>query len=87
MVTPPAPRGLILPPSDRPGKVRGKEVTVWVFVTETGTVVADSTRLLPPTGDSKFDDRLRRQASQWVFQPARRAGEAVAEWFRYTITL
>lgn len=86
-VTPPAPRGLILPPGDRPGKVRGKEVTVWVFVTEKGEVVPDSTRLLPPTGDSKFDERLRRQAAQWVFQPARRAGVAVAEWFRYTITL
>ncbi len=86
-VVPPSPRGLILPPGDRPGKVRGKEVTVWVFVTEAGVVVADSTRLLPPTGDSKFDERLRRQAAQWVFQPARRDGAAVAEWFRYIITL
>jgi outer membrane biosynthesis protein TonB len=86
-VVPPAPRGLILPPGDRPGKVRGKEVTVWVFVTESGVVVADSTRLLPPTGDSKFDERLRRQAAQWVFQPARRDGVAIAEWFRYIITL
>lgn len=86
-VVPPSPRGLILPPGDRPGRVRGKEVTVWVFVTEAGAVVADSTRLLPPTGDSKFDERLRKQAAQWVFQPARRDGVAVAEWFRYIITL
>lgn len=86
-VVPPSPRGLILPPGDRPGKVRGKEVTVWVYVTEKGEVVADSTRLLPSTGDSKFDERLRRQASQWVFQPARRDGVAIAEWFRYSITL
>lgn len=86
-VVPPSPRGLILPPGDRPGKVRGKEVTVWVFVTEAGAVVADSTRLQPPTGDSKFDERLRKQAAQWVFQPARRGGVPVAEWFRYIITL
>jgi outer membrane biosynthesis protein TonB len=86
-VVPPTPRGLILPPGDRPGKVRGKEVAVWVFVTEAGAVVPDSTRLLPSTGDSKFDERLRRQAAQWVFQPALRDGAAVAEWFRYIITL
>lgn len=86
-VVPPMPRGLILPPSDRPGKVRGKEVDVWVFVTAVGTVVEDSTRLAPPTGDRKFDDRLKKQASEWVFEPARRAGSAVAEWFRYTIIL
>ena len=44
-VTAPSPRGLILPPSDRPGKVRGKEVVVYVFVTDRGRVVSDSTRL------------------------------------------
>lgn len=86
-VTPPAPRGLILPPSDRPKKVRGKEVAVWVFVTEEGDVVADSTRLLPSTGDSKFDERLKRQASEWVFQPAKRGDQTVAEWFRYILSL
>ena len=86
-VVPPTPRGLILPPSDRPGKVRGKEVDVWVFVTAVGTVVEDSTRLAPTTGDRKFDDRLKKQAAEWVFEPARRAGSAVAEWFRYTIIL
>lgn len=86
-VTPPAPRGLILPPGDRPGRVRGKEVVVWVFVDERGRVISDSTRLLPPTGDSKFDERLRKQASEWVFRPAQRGDESVAEWFRYTIRL
>jgi outer membrane biosynthesis protein TonB len=84
---PPSPRGLILPPSDRPGKLRGKEVDVWVFVTARGQVVADSTRVDPSTGDGKFDDRLREQAAEWVFEPARKAGQPVAEWFRYTIIL
>jgi outer membrane biosynthesis protein TonB len=86
-VVPPSPRGLILPPSDRPGRLRGKEVAVWVFVTEGGRVVADSTRVAPPTGDRKFDSRLREQAAEWVFEPAKRGGKAVAEWFRYTIIL
>lgn len=86
-LTPPTPRGLILPPSDRPGKVRGREVVVYVFVSDRGRVLADSTRLAPSSGDSKFDDRLRRQAAEWVFNPARRGGQPVAEWFRYTIVL
>jgi hypothetical protein len=84
---PPSPRGLILPPSDRPGNVKGKEIDVWVFVTEKGTVVADSTRLNPSTGDHGFDDRLKKQAAEWVFDPARRGGRVIAEWFRYTIVL
>lgn len=84
-LVPPSPRGLILPPSDPPGKVRGKEVEVWVFVTTRGAVVPDSTRVAPSTGDSKFDRRLREQAAEWLFEPARRAGQPVAEWFRYTI--
>lgn len=87
-VMPPSPRGLILPPSDRPGKVKGMEIDVWVFVSDRGIVVADSTRLNPATtGDRRFDDRLKKQASEWVFEPARRGGQVVAEWFRYTIVL
>ncbi len=86
-VLPPSPRGLILPPSDRPGKVKGKEVDVWVYVDVKGKVVADSTRLDPSTGDHGFDDRLKKQAAEWVFDPARRGGRIIAEWFRYTIVL
>jgi len=82
---PASPRGLILPPSDRPGNVKGKEITVWVWVTETGKVVADSTRLDPSTGDRGFDDRLKKQAAQWVFEPARRGGHAIAEWWNYVL--
>lgn len=87
-LVPPSPRGLILPPSDRPGKVRGKEIDVWVFVNAAGRVLADSTRLDPTsTGDRGFDDRLKKQAAEWVFEPARKGGQPVAEWFRYTIIL
>jgi hypothetical protein len=86
-VTPPSPRGLILPPSDRPAKVRGKEIAVYVFVTERGIVQPDSTRLAPGSGDQKFDDRLKKQAAEWVFNPARRDGRPTAGWFQYAITL
>lgn len=86
-VVPPRPRGMIMPPSDRPDRVRGREVDVWVFVSATGRVVPDSTRLSPPTGDRRFDRRLREHAAGWVFEAARRDGTAVAEWFRYTIIM
>ena len=86
-VVPPRPRGLILPPSDRPAQVRGREVEIWVYVSAAGRVVADSTRLRPPTGDRGFDRRLRDHASGWVFEAARRDGRAVGEWFRYVIVM
>lgn len=85
-VVPPRVRGLIWPP-DPPAGVRGKKVTVWVFVTAEGRVVADSTRLQPPTGDRGYDRKLRDQASRWVFDPALKNGKPVAEWFPYTITM
>lgn len=87
-VVPPRPRGLILPPGDRPDDVRGREVEVWVFVTRDGDVVPDSTRLNPGTGDRRFDRRLREHAAGWVFEAARnRQGEPVSEWFSYTIIM
>jgi hypothetical protein len=86
-VVPPRPRGLTLPPGDRPNDARGKEVEVWVFVSAAGQVVADSTRLHPSTGDRRYDRRIREHAAAWVFEAARRDGRAVAEWFRYTIIM
>ena len=86
-VIPPRPRGLILPPGDRPDQVRGKEIEVWVFVAASGRVIPDSTRLVPGTGDRRFDRRLRDHASSWVFEAALKEGRAVAEWFRYTIIM
>lgn len=86
-LTAPSPRGLILPPSDRPGSVRGKSVTVYVFVTERGRVVSDSTRLAPSSGDSRFDRRLKEQASEWQFRPGMRGAQPIPAWFQYTIIL
>jgi hypothetical protein len=86
-VVPPRPRGLTLPPGDRPNDVRGKEIEVWVYVSAAGRVVPDSTRLFPPSGDRRFDRRLRDHAAAWVFEAASRDGRPVAEWFRYTIIM
>lgn len=86
-VVPPRPKGMFLPPSDRPEEVRGKEVDVWVFVTATGEVVADSTRLNPSTGNRDYDRRLRQSVSAWVFEPAMKDGEPVAEWYRVEVEL
>lgn len=84
-VQPPVPRGMIIPPDN--DRLRGTEVQVWVFIDETGRVVADSTRLDPSTRDGDFNRRLIREASEWVFRPAEQDGEAVSSWFPYRIRM
>ena len=76
---------MIIPPRNR--DLRDTEVQVWVFVDENGLVVSDSTRLDPPTRDSSFNQRLIREASDWVFQPAQQEGKAVSSWFPYRIRM
>ena len=82
-VTPPAPRALILPTFADELKERGAEIWVWVDVT--GRVVPDSTRLRPPTSDRGLNQRLRDEAADWRFEPARRGDEAVASWYNYRV--
>ena len=82
---PPVPRGMIIPPSNR--NLKGTTVEVWVFVDENGRVVPDSTRLNPPTRDRAFNQRLVREAAEWVFRPAIQAGKPVASWFPYQISM
>ncbi len=84
-LVPPSPRGMIIPPANK--SLRGQEVQVWVFVNELGRVVADSTRLRPPTSDNDFNNRLVREASEWIFEPAKKGGKAVGSWFPYTISM
>jgi hypothetical protein len=84
-MVPPSPRGMIIPPANK--SLKGQEVEVWVFVNELGRVVADSTRLRPPTTDGDFNKRLVREASEWVFAPAKKGGKAVGSWFPYTISM
>jgi hypothetical protein len=83
----PRPRGILIPPGGRPASARGQEITVWVFVAPTGRVLADSTRLDPPTSDGRYNNRLRQTVSDWVFEPARRAGQAVGAWYPFQIIL
>jgi hypothetical protein len=84
-IVPPSPRGIILPPSNR--NVRGQRIEVWVFVDERGRVVADSTQLRPPTTDGDFNARILREAAEWIFEPGKEGGEAVAAWFPYSISM
>lgn len=83
----PTPRAMFLPPADRPRSVRGRELTVWVFVNPDGRVAPDSTRLEPPTPDRGYNNRLRQSAAQWRFNPATRAGRPVGAWYPYEIIL
>ncbi len=82
---PPTPRGMILPTAGK--NLKGTTVEVWVFVDARGNVVADSTRLNPPTKDSNFNKRLIQEAAEWVFRPAHRDGKAVGSWFPYKISM
>jgi hypothetical protein len=84
-LNPPQPRGMIIPPANK--SLKGTTVEVWVFVDERGRVVPDSTRLNPPTRDKSFNQRLIREASEWVFRPATKGGQAVASWFPYQISM
>lgn len=84
-VIPPNPRGMIIPPSS--DELKGEEVEVWLFVDATGRVVPDSTVLRPPTADRSYNRRLIREAAEWVFEPARKAGAPVAAWTSYRISM
>ncbi len=82
---PATPRGMIIPPANK--SLKGTTVEVWVFVDTQGRVVPDSTRLNPPTRDRGFNQRLMREAAEWVFKPAMQGGLAVASWFPYRISM
>lgn len=84
-LVPPQPRGMIIPPTS--SELKGESVEVWVFVDERGRVVADSTRLRPPTSDGDFNEQIVEEAADWVFRPAQKGGEAVASWFPYRISM
>ena len=84
-LVPPSPRGMIIPPANK--NLKGERVQVWVFVNASGRVVADSTQLRPPTSDRDFNERLIREAAEWIFEPGRKGGKPVATWFPYTISM
>ncbi len=84
-VTPPRTRNVIYPPSHK--ALKGTEVVVWVFVSEDGRVVGDSTRLEPPTRDRGLNRQLVREAALWLFYPATRLGQPVSAWASVSISL
>jgi protein TonB len=72
---PPTSTALQLPPS-APKSLRGQKVTVIFKIDETGRVL--DAQLKASTGNSKYDNELRKTAMTWRFRPARnRQGQAV----------
>ncbi|MEX2571742.1 MAG: hypothetical protein WD737_10630 [Gemmatimonadota bacterium] len=86
-IIPPTLRGLFIPPSGRPNSARGQEITVWVFVQESGRVDPNTIRLEPPTSDSRYNQRLIQSVAEWVFDPATQGGEPVPVWYPFEIIL
>ena len=83
--TPPLPRGIVVPQFI--GGLDIEEIEIGVFIDEEGRVVSDSTRIVSPTMSSSFYSQLIEQATEWIFDPATRAGKAVSSWFFYTIRM
>jgi len=83
--TTPVPVSIIFPEPDR--ALRGRSMLVHVFVNELGQVVADSTRLSPPTADARFNQQVLRNAATWRFRPARQNNVPVSAWYSYNITM
>ncbi len=81
---PPRPTHMIFPVCGR--DVCREPIEVWVFVDEYGQVVADSIRLRPPSSDRSTNDRLIREAAEFVYEPARSGGKPVASWYFYAVT-
>jgi len=63
------------------------KIEVLVWVDDEGKVVADSTRLNPPTDDRDFNRRVIEEAADWAFHPAMRNGVAIATWFVYSVSV
>ncbi len=80
-MVPAVPRSMIMPPED--DRLKGKSIEVWVFVDARGRVIPDSTYLRPTTGHRNLDQRLIREASEWLFNPARKGGEVIAAWTKW----
>lgn len=77
-VAPPKPKGMIIPPEH--DVLKKTEIVVWVFVNEHGQVVADSTRLEPPTRNRDYNRQIISEAARWIFYPAHKGGQPVAAW-------
>ena len=80
---PPTPIHMIIPLCERGCR---QPIEVWVFVDEYGQVVADSTRLRPPSSDRPTNERLIREAAEFLYRPATKGGKPVASWTFYEVS-
>ena len=63
----PTPDMLVLAPEPRPGRVRGKTVTITFSLNERGEILRIE---FPSTGDRGYDRRLRERMNEMRFRPA-----------------
>lgn len=81
---PPEPEVLLIPPP-APRQLRGRTLIVRLAVDARGAV--GEVELVPPSGDRKFDNAVRRTARDWRFRPARDpSGRPIAGVFDVTFT-
>lgn len=67
-IRPPVPLSVLLPPP-HPASVRGRTVELRLSIDVRGTV--RQVEVVTSSGDRGYDNRLRRTAMEWRFQPAR----------------
>ena len=80
----PSPEVLLIPPT-APKQLRGRSAVLRLQVDSTG-IVRDA-EIMPPTGNRKYDDTLKKTALGWKFRPARDAtNRPVAVLYDVTVT-
>jgi protein TonB len=85
-VFPPQLQGIILPPTGRPGNLRGQQIEITFQINEKGEVLDVS--LNPPIRDRSFRNEFMERLRRYTFVPAyTRDGHAIAAEFRVSITL
>lgn len=85
-IIPPSATALYLPPPNPPKSAAGKSVTIDLTIDAAGKVL--DAQLKQSSGNSKYDEALRKTALGWRFRPARnRQGEAVKSVFPVTYVL
>jgi hypothetical protein len=83
---PPFPRQYIIPPSDAPKELRGREIRVTSYVDARGKV--ERVEFHPEISDGGYARRLREAMLNYRFNPATDAsGHAIASTFETTVTI
>ena len=85
-VFPPQLQGIILPPTGRPGNLRGQQIEITFRINEKGEVLDVS--LDPPIRDRSYRNEFMDRMKRYTFVPAyTRDGHAIAAEYRVMITL